>query len=215
MLVYWKVDQDAVRATEAIEEASLFYLVSGRDSSFTMAYWGDDRQDRKPLEDKIHFHSELSKEIPKLPRFITANTNLLGHSKGPLLLKSTYSSKEAKFTLYSRAQRSFACISWVSTTATIQTWEQGEEFFLKHQTIPFKKDYVAIVYENGELVSTIQPWITDAENGMLFRLHSSSLKTNATKATVTTDETLDDLAAKITDLLSLFGLETFSNRLSN
>ncbi len=199
------MEQESIRATKEVKDSSLFYfLPSGKDTSFTIAYWGDDSDDRKQLTDTVHFHSRLSKQIPKLPRFVTGNANALGYSKEPLFLKSTYNSRESKFTLYDRAQRSLECISWVSNAVSVQTWTEGEEFFLKHKTFPFKSDYVTIVEENDRLVSAIQPWITDAENGMLFRLRSPSHKKQAQKST--TGEEWSD-TTKQAGQLSLYGLE--------
>ncbi len=181
--VYWKVDQDTVIGTKIVPNASLFYFMSFEDNVFTIAYWGDKLKDRKLLTNVTDDLSELRTIAPRLPLFVSTSNSTLGHSHGPLLLKTTFPLKKVTFTLYSRMQSSFACLTCVSNPEDILTWMEGEQFFLKHKTF-LKEEFVVIKEDpqSGVYTTSMQSSAKDVDNplvGMLFRLHPHKFQTTS------------------------------------
>ncbi len=178
--VYWKVEQETIKGTKAVPDASLFYFMPFEDGTFAIAYWGDKIQDRKLLTNVENDLSKLRPMAPILPLFVTASNSTLGYSHGPLLLKQTFPMKNAIFTLYSRLQSSFACFTSVSNPADILIWMEGDEYFIKHETF-LKKEFVSMSHDikTGTYNTLMQSRAKEIHNpqvGMLFRLHPHMLQ---------------------------------------
>ena len=199
--VFWKVNENhQLTATVNVTDASLFYIVSTADathpSEFHIAYWIRDKQSGVHVDNLYRTYNELG---PPLPHYLSTDTNLLGQAKGdsPLTVKTTVKAKQARFCLYSRVQSSsYVCIC-NSTPVTLDSWYEGEQFFLKcSQHSFFKLDgYIAIVencqqqpqedqqsrYKVTVVSSTSRR--NPTEVGLLFRLHpKGTLKFHEDKA---------------------------------
>ena len=144
--VYWKVNQEQLIGTEDIKEASLFYFVSDGDeyypSNFSFAYWGDKVKDRKLITEICSRMVKLYPSAPKLPLFLTTSTS------GSLLFKYTFDMKTAQYTIHSRVYNSRACFIRVRGPASLQTWLEGDEFYIKHHPHALKSEYLALQLES-------------------------------------------------------------------
>ncbi len=126
-----------------------------------------------------------------LPLYLTTNTGLFGQSEGPLQLKSTVLTNQARFCLHSRVQSTFVCMMCLSTPVSLSDWIEGEQFYINCSRRAFKIDgYVAMVklasedetqkkYKTVTLPSISDP--SSSTKGMLFRLHPPLAKRENTR----------------------------------
>ena len=204
--VYWKVNQEQLIGTEDIKEASLFYIiVTGNKfypSSFKIAYWGDKKRDRRVVTDISTRVAKLRSIAPKLPAFLTTSAHFFGSSCGPLLFKYTFDVKTSLYTVHDRMYSSRGCFIRMAGPASIDTWIEGDEFYIKHSPHVLKNEYLALKLESAgdqtsfyastsssstkgttaqspSYTSTTFPNIKDRDRknvGMLFRLHPYQLQ---------------------------------------
>ena len=188
--VYWKVNQEqsTLIGTEDIKAASLFYIVSAGSqfypANFSIAYWGDKKRDRKLITEVSSRSVRLRPFAPRLPIFLTTNTPIFGSSGGPLVFKYTFDMKTAKYTIHNRIYSSFSCFIRMQGPASLQTWLEGDEFYIKHHPHALKSEYLALKLENPEAqsssyTSTALPNTKDRDKkntGMLFSLHPFQLQ---------------------------------------
>ena len=171
--------------TELIEEASLFYIIPSENTShvcdFSIAYWGKKCRDRKILTNLLEPHAKKRKTEPLLPRYLSADSGILGKHKGPLELHSTVLVQHARFCLHSRVQSSFPLMMCTSTPVPLSSWIEGEEFFINCSQRSFKIDgYIAMTRNsksNPTYKTITMPINRNPTNrddvGVLFRLRSS------------------------------------------
>ena len=188
--VYWKVNQEQLTliGTEDIKAASLFYITSAGNqfypADFTIAYWGDKRRNRNLITEISSRSVKLRPYASKLPIFLTTNTPIFGSSSGPLKFKYTFDIKTAQYTIHSRIYSSVSCFISMAGPASLQTWLEGDEFYIKHHPYALKNEYLALKLENdgaqsSSYTSTTFPNIKDRDQkntGMLFRLHPFQLR---------------------------------------
>ena len=197
--VYWTVDDEHhyVIGTESLKEASLFYIIPTQDtyhpSDFLIAYYGKHVSDRKRVMNVYDPFSKL-RHAPPLPLYLTCNCSMLGSSSGPLHLLSTVLVQQARFSLYSRVQPSFACMMCMSTPVSLSSWIEGEKFYINCSKRSFKIDgYIAMKQQECEpnYKTVTVPTMKDPSNsksiGMLFRLHPPEYRGFQTQAAPTTE----------------------------
>ena len=141
-------------------------------SDFFIAHWEEKRTKAMHLED---FCRNDKKCAPCLPHYLSIDTNIFGKSEG-LSLKRAVEIRKARFSLHSRVQSSFACMLCTSTPVSLDSWLEGEQFYIKCSHYSFK--YIAIVKkESGYEITTVamvsgsNP--EESETGTLFRLHKA------------------------------------------
>ena len=200
--VYWAVDEDhQVIGTESLEEASLFYIIPTEDayhpSDFLIAYYGKHISDRKRVMNVNDPFSKL-RHAPPLPFYLTSNSSVFGSCSGPLHLRSTVLVQEARFSLHSRVQLSFACMMCLSTPVSLSSWIEGEKFYINCSQRSFKVDgYIAMKrQESDPKYKTITvPTMKDPSNskniGMLFRLHPPEYRVFISEVPSTTEPESD------------------------
>ncbi len=119
------------------------------------------------------------KKAPTLPFFVTASQSLRHYWKAPLLLETTFPIQIAQFSLHSRVQRSFACLTWESIPANVSTWLEGDMFYLKHKRNLFKSDYLVLKKTSCNEYTSVLAFNNkelDKDYGTLFRLHPYTFK---------------------------------------
>ena len=180
--VFWKVnDNHQLTATESVENASWFDIVSMVDdtqsSEFHIAHWGGrDKENGTMHVDNLY--RTYNKHGPPLPRYLSADTNFFGQGTGdfPLTLKSSVEIRQARFCLQSRVQSSFVCMLCSSTPISLNSWFEGEQFFVKCGHHSFKMDgYIVIVeQQQNQYKVTAASGSIPTKAGLLFRLHPKS-----------------------------------------
>ncbi len=207
--VYWCVSKEdnTVYGTTRLAEASSFHIITTGDSKypseFFIMHWQGNRQQLTNVNDPV---VRSQAKMTNLPLYLTTNTGIFGQSEGPLQLKSTVLTNQARFCLHSRVQSTFACMMCLSTPVSLSDWIEGEQFYINCSRRAFKIDgYVAMkkLDQEGEVQKTYQyktvtlPSISDPSSsteGMLFRLQRSpeidrSLKKETSKTVNPTDDT--------------------------
>ncbi len=209
--VYWCVSKkdNSVYGTPSPEEASLFHIIPTGDSKypseFFIVHWQGNRSRLTNVTDPL---VRSRAKMTNLPLYLTTNTGIFGQSEGPLQLKSTVLTNQARFCLHSRVQSTFACMMCLSTPVSLNDWIEGEQFYINCSRRAFKIDgYIAMVKlaSEGQVQKTYQyktvtlPSISDPSSsakGMLFRLHpplarSGSIQTESSK-TIKPETTQED-----------------------
>ncbi len=197
--VYWCVSKNnnTVYGTTSPEDASLFHIIPTGDSKypseFFVVHWQGNRSRLTNINDPV-VRSRTKKT--NLPLYLTTNTGLFGQSEGPLQLKSTVLTNQARFCLHSRVQSTFVCMMCLSTPVSLSDWIEGEQFYINCSRRAFKIDgYVAMVKlaSDDETQKTYQyktvtlPSISDPSSstkGMLFRLHPPLAKIRDTRTEI-------------------------------
>ena len=199
--VYWKVNQEltSLIGTEDIKEASLFYFVShGNEyypSNFSIAYWGDKIKDRKLITEICSQSVKLYPFAPKLPIFLTTSTS------GPLLFKYTFDMKTAQYTIYNRIYNSHACFIRMRGPASLQTWMEGDEFFIKHHPHALKSVYLALQLESARDQSSFSVGTTSSTKGTTSTKGATSTETQIPAYTSTTFPSIKERRKKNVGML--------------
>ncbi len=201
--VYWCVSKEdnTVYGTTRLAEASSFHIITTGDSKypseFFIVHWQGDRQ----LVTNVNDPEVRSRpKMTNLPLYLTTNTGIFGKSEGPLQLKSTVLTNQARFCLHSRVQSTFACMMCLSTPVSLSDWIEGEQFYINCSRRAFKIDgYIAMAmvklasegqvhqYKTVTLPSISDPSCSSTEAGMLFRLKSPEI--DKSKTVNPTDDT--------------------------
>ncbi len=194
--VYWCVSKkdNSVYGTTSPEEASLFHIIPTGDSKypseFFIVHWQGNRSRLTNVTDPL---VRSRAKMTNLPLYLTTNTGIFGQSEGPLQLKSTVLTNQARFCLHSRVQSTFACMMCLSTPVSLSDWIEGEQFYINCSRRAFKIDgYIAMMKlaSEGEVQKTYQyktvtlPSISDPSSsakGMLFRLHPPLARSGSTQ----------------------------------
>ena len=141
--VFWKVNESDQRltATESVKEACLFYIIPAEDttnpSDFHIAYWPKKEEHGGTMHVDNLFRT-YGKDGPPVPYYLSCDTNLFGKGTSPLTLKTTVKLRQARFCLHSRVQSSFFMCT--STPVSLNSWFEGEQFFIKCSHHFFKMD---------------------------------------------------------------------------
>ena len=217
--VYWCVSKNnnTVYGTTSPEDASPFHIIPTGDSKypseFFVVHWQGNRSRLTNINDPV-VRSRTKKT--NLPLYLTTNTGLFGQSEGPLQLKSTVLTNQARFCLHSRVQSTFVCMMCLSTPVSLSDWIEGEQFYINCSRRAFKIDgYVAMVKlaSEDETQKTYQyktvtlPSISDPSSsakGMLFRLHPplakrENTRTGSSKTTINPKDNLKDSELKVSE----------------
>ncbi len=180
--IYWCVSKkdNCVYGTTEISEASQFHVIPTKDSKhpneFFIVHWRGNRTMLTNVNDPI---VQLHGKKCHLPLYLTTDTNILGKSEGPLQLKSTILTNQARFCLHSRVQSTFAFMMCLSHPISLSDWIEGEQFYINCSRRAFKIDgYIAMVqlkdsndaykFKTATVPSTSDP--SSSKNGMLFQL---------------------------------------------
>ena len=98
-----------------------------------------------------------SKETP-LPRYLICDTGFLGFTDKPLALEMSFKASQAQFSLYSRAQSSFACLMCRTTNVDMSSWLEGEQFYISCNQHTLKLDsFIAMVSTQLQEAETQHP----------------------------------------------------------
>ena len=148
-------------------------------SDFFIAYWGPDGRTLATHVDDLYRDHTVGE--PCLPQYLTTDTNIVGKSNGPPTLKSSFETTQARFSLHSRVQSSFACMMCTSTPESLSSWFEGEQFYIKCCHHSLKMDgYLAVnkIDVNTYQATTITTvsGIDQEKTGALFRLYSTEVK---------------------------------------
>ncbi len=180
---------NCVYGTKEISEASQFHVIPTGDpkhpNEFFIVHWRGNRHRLTNVNDPI---VQSRGKKTNLPFYLTTNTNVFGESEGPLRLKSTFLTNQARFCLHSRGQATFAFMMCLSHPVSLSDWIEGEQFYINCSRRAFKIDgYISIVQEKEtevqkkktekmyEFKTATSPSISDPSsktNGMLFQLHA-------------------------------------------
>jgi len=182
--VYWKVDQNTLelRGTEDVTKTSLFYLVSSEDkfhpSEFTLAYWGDNTNDRKYITNVDNPFSLLRKTAPKIPKFLpVAKQGGWFNTKPPLLkMKAAYKAADSYFGLFTRVETDTpGCLCSKSTLTSVQKWREGDEYYvdcrLGRLVMESVRSSTSSLADTSYAMAVRSQYSTrGSEDGVLFRL---------------------------------------------
>ena len=188
--VFWKVEHSngsyQLVGTESAADACFFYIIPTGDldhpCDFHIAYWTKKRQYHMHIDD---LYRTDKKRGPPLPHYLTFDR------KCTLSLEASVEIKQARFSLHSRVQSSFAWMMCTSTPVSLHSWLEGEQFYIRccHHSILKTNGYVAVKKNEDESkkekedesncyrVTTVFSVVgkKSSEIGMLFRLHPGCL----------------------------------------
>ena len=142
--IFLKVNEDdnfQLAATDDSDDASLFYIISTEDSchpsEFLIAYF------EEPTEEVTS--SRKLQPAPRLPLYLSTDTNVFGKCNEPLCFKSTVEKKNARFSLHSRVQSSLSFMMCTSASVSVDSWITGEQLYIMCTHRSFKMNgYIAI-----------------------------------------------------------------------
>ena len=98
-----------------------------------------------------------AKETP-LPHYLICDTGFLGFTDKPLALEMSFKASQAQFSLYSRAQSSFACLMCRTTNVDMSSWLEGEQFYISCNQHTLKLDsFIAMVSTQLQEAETQHP----------------------------------------------------------
>ena len=149
--VYWMVNKNyQVMGTKSVKSASLFYIKPADDpshpSDFFIMYYGHNAHDKKKLTHLSDPYVKLRAKETPLPRYLICDTGFLGFTDKPLALEMSFKASQAQFSLYSRAQSSFACLMCRTTNVDMSSWLEGEQFYISCNRHALKLDsFIAMV----------------------------------------------------------------------
>ena len=170
----------SVRATEEVENASIFYIYPDEEGNhpyeFIIGYFGDGLSALKRTASTLT--PVQNETVRPLPRFMSAPVNTLGYNGGPLQLHFTASHSSSRLTLHSRLVKQYV-------PTDISNWVNGKEaFFLNCARRFLKRDGFVCVRRqqrgnHRSLTTACVPaksFHNETSTWMLFRLHHPSIR---------------------------------------
>ena len=172
MRLYWKVeDNNKVKATPEVENASIFFLISTGDESypyeFMILYYGED-EDALTRPRGILDPKSKEESLAPLPLYLNGTASLFGYNDGPLEMKPNVTEENARFVLHNRVHSSYEPVDFKS-------WMLGDEYFISCSRRRFKLDgylsvkrtklldYTTAIVPSQECHNGVDTWL-------LFRL---------------------------------------------
>ena len=195
--IYWRADEEThqVVGTDCEANASLFFITPTEDtkhpSEFFLTHYEKESNEEHFNENDPFIKLQIKKS--QRPWHIASNSNMLGFSSQPLDLKPTVRMQQARFSLHSRVQQSFAFMMCLSTPVSLNDWTEGEEFYIncsrrslavdgyvamKRLQYPFGP-YGAYTYRT-QTTATMKDPTHSKDIGMLFRLSTKSKRAQST-----------------------------------
>ena len=171
--LYWKIgDNNTVKATPDVEDASIFFLISTGDQryphEFMICYHGED-EDALTRPRGILDPKSKEEDLAPLPLYLNGTASLFGYNAGPLEVKPNVTEENTRFILHNRVHSRYESIDFNS-------WMLGDEYFINCSRRRFKWDgYLSVkktklVLDYSTAIVPTQDYHNGLDTWMLFRL---------------------------------------------